>query len=47
MGKQNVRRAGIVQGAPGAEAVKLPNPVDDDGIVPAAVGPQPRNQAGH
>ena len=44
MGKQNVGRAGIAQGAPGAEAVKLPDSVYDDGVVPATVGAQPRNE---
>ena len=44
--EQNVRRAGIAQSAPGAKAVKLPDPVDDDGVVPATVGTQPRDEPG-
>ena len=44
MGKHHVRRAGVAEGLPSAETVKLPQPVHDDGIILSAVGPQPRNK---
>src|ERR1700676_638913 len=45
MNKQHIRGVGLSQGAPGSETVKLPDTIHDYGIVCAAVGAQPWNEA--